>query len=107
MIEIMKKIAFEAIQSMSPLVIEAAEVVSSPPNIELRFKDNQKLVIPSELIIVSEHLTNHTREIRLDEDEEIQSYEFVDELKIGDQVMVAAIQGGQSFFIIDRYVQGG
>ncbi|MGE6260864.1 DUF2577 domain-containing protein [Heyndrickxia sporothermodurans] len=107
MIDLIKKIAVEAAESMSPLVIDEAEVVSSPPNIQIKLKDNPKLVIPSDLIIISEHLTNHTRDLRLDEDEEIQTYEFVDELKVGDQVMVATIQGGQSFFILDRYVKGG
>jgi Protein of unknown function (DUF2577) len=100
-IQTIKKIALEAVQAESPLRLVEATIVSPPPDIQIRLKNNPKLVIPSDIISIAEHLTRHKRQIRVNGGT-VQEYEFMDELKTGDKVMVAAIQGGQSFFIIDR-----
>jgi hypothetical protein len=120
-----KRLAMEAMLNSSPLQLIEAVVVSSPPDIKIKLKDNAKLVIPNDLIMVSEHLTRHTGTGNISNanvsgnlsdagdpkhTHNIQSLslsnakiDFTDELKNGDRVMVAAIQGGQSFFIIDRF----
>lgn len=100
--QLIKKMAIEAIEAMQPVEIFEAEIVSPSPDVEMKIKSNSGLVIPTELIIVPEHLTHHKRQIRVNNGA-IQEYEFMDELKNGDQVMVASLQGGQSFFILDRY----
>lgn len=120
-----KKMAIEAVNANSPLQFIEGEVYSAPPNIQLRLKNNSKLVIPSEFIHIVEHLTRHKRTVNItssnvgdlmtsagdpEHTHNIQSLslknaeiEFTDQLKKGDKVMVAAIQGGQSFFIIDKF----
>jgi Protein of unknown function (DUF2577) len=120
-----KKMAIEAVNANSPLQFIEGEVYSAPPNIQLRLKNNSKLVIPSEFIHIAEHLTRHKRAVNItslnvgdlmtsagdpEHTHNIQSLslknaeiEFTDQLKKGDKVMVAAIQGGQSFFIIDKF----
>ncbi|QDF54836.1 hypothetical protein D073_0440 [Bacillus velezensis] len=62
-----------------------AEVVSVSP-IEIRFNENDKLIIPSDLIIVPKRL-------RVGEEEA---------LNTGERVMVVSLKGGQSFFILDK-----
>jgi hypothetical protein len=123
--QIIKKMAIEAINAQGAFEFLEGEVVSSPPNIRLRLKRNSKLVIPSKFIIVPEHLKRHKRRANISSSNVSESMssagdpshthnitsitlnnaeiEFTDELKVGDRVMVAAIQGGQSFFIIDRF----
>jgi hypothetical protein len=123
--QIIKKLAKEAVDSSGPLQFIEAEVHSAPPNIQLRLKENTKLIIPKEFISVSEHLTRHKRIADISSSNIAESMtsagytahthnitaltmkdaqiEFKDELKKGDRVMVAAIQGGQSFFVIDRF----
>lgn len=86
MIQTIKKIALEAVQAESPLRLVEATVVIPPPDIQIRLKSNPKLIIPSDIISIAERLTEPGKE-----------------LKIGDRVMVAIIQGGQSFFILDRF----
>lgn len=120
-----KKMAYEAIMAGNPLQFIEGEIHSPPPNIRLKLKNNPKLIIPSEFIRISEHLTRHKRTADISSSSvsgsttsagdpththNIQSItlrnaviEFTDELKKGDKVMVAVIQGGQSFFIIDRF----
>lgn len=128
-LQVIKKITSETNRSESPLEIVEAVVVSDPPDLKIKVKDNDKLIIPAEIIQVSEHLTRHIRTADISgtviassmtangtgpHKHEITSVslegadvEFTDELKIGDQVMVAILQGGQSFFIFDRVTSYG
>lgn len=126
MLDLIKKAALDAVDSTKPIRLLEAEVVTEPPDIKIRLKGNQKLVIPKELLIISERLQSHRRTVSLTngfvsgttssnenhghEVEELVWEEaqatFADTLKAGDRVMVAAVQGGQSFFILDRVVSG-
>lgn len=129
MLQIIKKAAKDANQSESPLEIIEAVVSIAPPNLKIKVKNNAKLDIPTEIIQVSEHLTKHKRTANVTGaviassmtpngqgphthditgvDIEEADIEFTDELKLGDQVMVAKLQGGQSFYIFDRVVSYG
>lgn len=115
----------EAVRAGGPLEFIEAEVYSAPPSIKLKLKGNDKLIIPSAFIRIPEHLTRHKRVANISSSYVSESMtsagdpshthnirsvslknaeiEFIDELKKGDKVMVAAVQGGQSFFIIDRF----
>lgn len=61
-----------------------AEVVSVSP-VEIRLNENDKLIIPADLIIVPK---------RLRAGEEA--------LNTGERVMIVSLKGGQSFFILDK-----
>lgn len=174
--DIIKKMAKDAIDSASPLQFYEATVMTEPPNISIRLRGNTNLVIPREIISVASHLklhkhqvtipartytaesagshshtstgtTNssgaHTHSVRGTTGEEeghshsidattdnngshshsfssstnstgshthtvpspvrtIETHEQDDRLKKGDHIMVAALQGGQSFFVLDR-----
>lgn len=174
--DIIKKMAKDAIDSASPLQFYEATVVTEPPNISIRLRGNSNLVIPKEIISVASHLklhkhrvtipgrtytaqssgshshtssgsTNssgaHTHSVNGTTGEEdghshsvdaktdtdgmhshsfslstnstgshthavfspertIETHEQDDRLKKGDHIMVAALQGGQSFFVLDR-----
>lgn len=101
MIEVLKKIAIDAMNSSGPVRLTEATVTSEPPNLEIRLRGDAKLTIPKELLVVSEHLTRHKRSIVLNGGT-TSKLEFIDELKYGDKVMVIALQGGQKFYISDR-----
>lgn len=120
-----KKLAAETMSASSPLQLVEGVVHSAPPNVQLMLKDNPKLIIPNKFIRISEHLTKHSRIANISSSDVSSSMtsagdpshvhginsmtlrnvkiDFADELKKGDKVMVAVIQGGQSFFIIDRF----
>lgn len=105
MIQTIKQIALDAVKQSKPIQFYEATVTKAPPNIEIRLKSNANLLIPKELIIIPEHLTRHKKTVditssRLNESNAV--IEFKNELKVGDRIMVVALQGGQSFFIIDR-----
>lgn len=119
-----KKMAKEAMDSGSPLQLVEGIVQSPLPNIQLKLKSNSKLIIPSDLIGVAEHLTSHTRTANIssskvsgntDESGDPEHKHKIDSVSLtsttisfdsnlntGDKVMVAVVQGGQSFFVIDK-----
>jgi len=123
--QIIKKMAVEAMNAGGAFEFIEGEVYSAPPNIKLKLKNNNKLIIPSQFITVPEHLKRHKRKANISSSNVSESMtaagdpshthnitsitlrdaeiEFTDELKVGERVMVAVVQGGQSFFIIDRF----
>ncbi|MFN2745836.1 MULTISPECIES: DUF2577 domain-containing protein [Bacillus] len=94
-----KELALGAVHYESPVDIMPAEVISASP-LKLKLRDHEKLVIPSDLLVVARHLTDHTMQIRVDGEEK--TIRFYNQLHEGDRVMIAAMPGGQSFFVIDR-----
>ncbi|MFJ5671179.1 DUF2577 family protein [Bacillus safensis] len=85
-----KRLAVNAVDAQSPTELILGDVVSVSP-LSIRLNENDKLIIPEELLIWP---------TRLDEGED-------DELEEGDSVMVLAMTGGQTFYILDKVVGGG
>ncbi|MCP1149834.1 MULTISPECIES: DUF2577 family protein [Bacillus] len=85
-----KRLAVDAVDAQSPTDLILGDVVSVSP-LSVRLNENDKLIIPEELLIWP---------ARLDEGED-------DELEEGDSVMVLAMTGGQTFYILDKVVGGG
>nr|MDH3077578.1 DUF2577 family protein [Bacillus velezensis] len=83
--EAIKQLAVGAVDSESPVDIIPAEVVSVSP-VEIRLNENDKLIIPADLIIVP-------KRSRAGEEEA---------LNTGERVMIVSLKGGQSFFILDK-----
>ncbi|QRF83778.1 DUF2577 family protein [Bacillus altitudinis] len=85
-----KRLAVDAVDAQSPMELILGDVVSVSP-LSVRLNENDKLIIPEELLIWP---------ARLDEGED-------DALEEGDSVMVLAMTGGQMFYILDKVVGGG
>lgn len=83
--EAIKRLAVNAVDAASPIDLVVGEVTAVSP-VSIRLNENHKLVIPEELLILPK---------RLNKGED-------DELKRGDSIMVLAMAGGQSFYIIDK-----
>ena len=108
---------------------ELATVVAPPP--ELRIKiDNMALELEADDVLVAEHLTRHKRIVTIKHEQDAErdvgdtepkprdndstgslawtySYvemQFEDVLKAGDRVLVASMNDGQSYVILDRVV---
>ncbi|MED2945134.1 DUF2577 domain-containing protein [Bacillus swezeyi] len=94
-----KELALGAVEAESPVDVMPAKVVLVSP-LSIKIQDNDKLVIPSDLLVVAEHLTEHTRDIEFDGEKK--TIRFYNQLNTGDHVMIAAMAGGQSFFVIDK-----
>lgn len=88
--EAIKQLAVNAVDAQSPMELIIGDVVSVSP-LSVRLNENDKLIIPEDLLMWP---------TRLDEDED-------DALEEGDSVMVLAMTGGQTFYILDKVVGGG
>ncbi|AMM98424.1 DUF2577 family protein [Bacillus altitudinis] len=88
--EAIKQLAVNAVDAQSPMELILGDVVSVSP-LSVRLNENDKLIMPEELLIWP---------ARLDEGED-------DALEEGDSVMVLAMTGGQTFYILDKVVGGG
>ncbi|GLF85293.1 phage-like element PBSX protein XkdR [Bacillus safensis] len=88
--EAIKRLAVNAVDAQSPTELILGDVVSVSP-LSVRLNENDKLIIPEDLLMWP---------TRLDEDED-------DALEEGDSVMVLAMTGGQIFYILDKVVGGG
>lgn len=91
-------------RSRRDIHIELATVNSPLPNIRVKV-DNMAVELDAEDIVVCEHLTQHTRTATIDGGAPVDIvYEAA--LAAGDRVIVASINDGQSYVIIDR-IGGG
>lgn len=88
-----------------PVRLIPADVVSPPPNLQIRLMNDDKQIYPAEYFIIPEALTRHTKEIRING--VMSSCTFLNELQAGDEIMVASVQGMESskYFILDRVNQ--
>jgi len=121
---LIQQIVVQTINASKPMSLSEGEVVNAPPNLKVKLLSNEKLILPKELLIVPQHLTNHKRTVKLNDTANGNAsisntqtsisdgtfnlsegtLEFLDELKKGDKVLLAAFPGGQKFFILDRII---
>ena len=128
LVDIMKRAAMDAYGNQQPTDLRVGTVVSVKP---LRVQVTAQLTIPESLLIVPENLTDYTVKVSFNWQSEtvlphnhsysegvtgdsgahrhqIQSsgdktITIHNALKIGDKVALIRKQGGQSYFILDRF----
>ena len=122
LIDIMKRASLDAANSVQMCDLRYGKVVSTSP---LKVQVTNQFTIPQSLLVVPEHLTNHTVKVKVDwstggggshdhggetPTEGTHSHSIsgtktmtvYGALKIGDKVALLRKQGGQSYFILDR-----
>lgn len=55
----------QTVNASKPVSLFEGEVVSVPPNLKVKLLSDEKLIIPKELLIVPERLTNHKMLVKL------------------------------------------
>lgn len=97
LVEVVKRAAMESMENAQLCDLRYGEVVSISP---LKVKVTNQFTIPSSLLVIPEHLTNHTVSVSIDF--ETKQMTINNALKLGDKVALLRRQGGQSYFILDR-----
>ncbi|WP_018752168.1 DUF2577 family protein [Paenibacillus sanguinis] len=85
LVQVVKEAARQAVDSAMPLRILEAVVVSPPPALSIQLAGDQRMIIPAELLLVAERLETG--------------------LRTGDEVLIFAVQGGQTYYLADRVVR--
>lgn len=127
MIEIMKVAALEAMENGKPCDIRTGKIVSTSP---LKIKINDNLTLPASVLVVPEHLTDHTVKVSMNwttssvsnhthtyddgttggngshnhslSSNGEKSITIHNALRVGDLVCLIRNQGGKTYYIIDR-----
>ncbi len=109
-----KKIAVNAVNSEKPCNIVFGSVTSVSP---LKINIEQKLTLSEEQLVLSRSVTDYELEINIEDEnkwftetEDLHKHEIkgkkklkvLGKLKIGEKVILARIQGGQKFVVLDR-----
>lgn len=124
---LIKQAAMEAIEASSPVKVLFGKVISIEP---LKIMVDQKLVLTTDQLVLTRNVVDHQTELSFDDanvkqvfttwnmDETTESSEskisfkqsikhkitIYNALKVGDEVILLQIQGGQKFVIIERVV---
>lgn len=117
MIDIIKEAAKQAMNAGNPLEVMEGQVVSPPPELKIKVKNNNKMILPKQILVVPESLTDHIKvaDINCPSISTSQGsfsnfsasnakITFKNALKVGDKVILISFAGGQRYFVIDKIV---
>ena len=84
---------------------ELATVITAPPSLKIQ-PDNSTIDLDGSDLVVAEHLTEHTRTASIDGGAD-STITFRSNLAAGDRVIIASMNGGQTYVILDKAIVGG
>lgn len=84
------------------LFIEQGVVVSELPDLKIEVADD--IILEKDELIVAEHLTRHTRRVRINDSTTAVNLEYMDQLALGDRVIILSDDDTDEYFVIDRAV---
>lgn len=98
LLDVVKIAAKQARDAEQPTDLRIGTVTSAKP---LKVQISTQLTIPSSLLVVPEHLTDHEIEVEINGGAK-QKMKVYNALKKNDKVALLRKDGGQQFLIIDR-----
>ena len=103
LIKQIKQIAVDAVNAAGPAGFYEATVISAEP---LKVQVDQKLILEKNQLILSRNVTTHEITVDVDWTTEkgTRKLTIQNGLKHGDKVILARVQGGQKYIILDKVV---
>lgn len=101
-VELVKKAALEAVEQSKPLQLLFGEVISDSP---LKIQVDQKATYTEEMLILSRNVTDFEVDMSVSHNpgyEGKKKFMVHNALVSGDKVLLARLQGGKLFIVIDR-----
>lgn len=98
LLDIIKRTTLNVMSNEQLCDLRYGTVVKTDP---LQIRVTNVLILPSSVLVVPEHLTDHTVSIT-DELLVTKTITINNALKVGDTVALLRKHGGQSYFILDR-----
>lgn len=115
-VKLMKKTAVEAVNASKPANMVFGEVISVSP---LKIKIDQKLILTSAQLVLSRHVTDYRLSVTMDhltekdtptghlhEVKGVKTLLVHNALKVGEEVILMQLSGGQKYIVIDRIGKG-
>ena len=101
LVKIIKKAAVEAVDASKPANMVFGKVISTSP---LKIKLDQKLILTSAQLVLSRNVTDYRLSVTLDDVSKIMT--VCNALKVGEEVILFQVSGGQKYIVIDRIGKG-
>lgn len=98
LIDLMKIASLEAMEAGKPTDLRFGVVTSVSP---LKVQISNQLTIPSNALVVPQHLTDYDVDVKLGNDTR-KNMKVYNALKINDKVALLRKAGGQQFLILDK-----
>lgn len=100
LVEVIKKIVIETMNTNYPLTMMYGTVISTSP---LKINVEQKMVLESSFLILTRNVTNYSASVNIDGQN--RTVTIPNALKRGDNVILLREQGGQKFVVMDKVVK--
>lgn len=97
MVELVKQAALEAIQAAKPVNLIFGMVAVTKP---LEIHVDQKTILYSDSLVLTRNATNHSLLVTVGGTN--QTVLIHNALKAGDRVLLARVQGGRKYVVLDR-----
>lgn len=119
MVQIMKRMALDAVNASKPTSLRFGKVISTSP---LKIQVEQKMTLTKEFLILTRNVKDYQVEMTVDHETEYKSggsgdssfashnhgytgkktFTIHNGLVVGDEVIMIQMQGGQKFLVIDK-----
>lgn len=99
MIDIIKEAAIEAIESMNPMKVYIGTVTNGLPDIKILLNHNNKIILDREDLFIPKRIIELKGKATINDID--RNVEVEVEPKVGDNVAVIRIQGGQQYLLMD------
>lgn len=97
LVRLIKVISEEARKNEMPCNVVVGKVINDNP---LQVQINQRLILSKNQLVVPELLTNHDIVLKIGSTQT--TYKMINALKLNDELIMIADEGGQTYYVIDR-----
>lgn len=98
-LELIKRVAINAIESKKPVVVRYGTVQTVNP---LTILLEQKITLTKEFLVLTKSVVSHNIDVEIDG--QVQKITLENGLEIGNKVALLRVQGGQKYIVIDKVV---
>ena len=100
-LKVIKKATTDAVNASKPANVVFGKVINDSP---LKIKIDQKLILTSAQLVLSQSVTNYRLSVTLDGASKTMTVNNA--LKNGEEVILIQVAGGQKYIVIDRIGKG-
>ena len=101
LLKMVKKAAMDAVNASKPANMVFGKVINTAP---LKIKIDQKLILGEAQLVLSQNVTNYRLSVTLDD--VWRTMTVYNALKLGEEVIMMQVSGGQKYIVIDKIGKG-
>ena len=99
LLKAVQRAAQDAVNASKPTAVVYGKVISISP---LKINVEQKMTLTIAQLVLTRNVTDFETELKLDGQSSKQKYIIHNALKVGDEVLMIQMQGGQKYIVMDR-----